>query len=229
MQDRSHLSYASNRASRHVYREQISWRFFAIITPISHASSQVLTLIKCAVASACYAQTNMNATIRAHAAWRGRGPQTAATHTFALLNPLLAHVVRTIGRRYPEIFQRLGPHQQSRFVLDPTNLPFVLYLLPNSRAPLLKVSRRNPIPEHDAYVAGRLHHLLRLIDNDQDADAAFFSRAITVTGDTEAVVTLRNAIDDIDRPLAAAAADAFGPPGRAALSFMRFSLGRSLP
>lgn len=40
--------------------------------------------------------------------------------------------------------------------------------------------------------------LLDMIGGKQDGDALFFSRDLSVTGDVEAVVVLRNAIDDTD-------------------------------
>jgi predicted lipid carrier protein YhbT len=49
----------------------------------------------------------------------------------------------------------------------------------------------------------------------------FFARSLIVSGDTEAVVSLRNAIDDIDGSLAASVADLFGPPGRMVLAVVR--------
>ena len=63
--------------------------------------------------------------------------------------------------------------------------------------------------------------LLELIDSEEDGDAAFFSRDLEVSGDTEAVVRLRNALDDMDGSIAEEAAALFGPPGRAILARLR--------
>ena len=167
--------------------------------------------------------------VRAHAAWRGKTSRTRAAPAHVVLKPVLGHAVRAIARRYPEIFSRLGAHQDSRFVLDPLDLPFFFLLHPDPRKPLLEALPRRAVVAHDARIAGNLRCLMRLIDGDQDADAAFFSRTLTVTGNTEAVVALRNAIDDIDRPLAAAVADTFGPVGRAILALVRHRMRRSLP
>ena len=63
--------------------------------------------------------------------------------------------------------------------------------------------------------------LLELVDSEEDGDAAFFSRDLEVTGDTEAVVRLRNALDDVDGSIAEETAEMFGPPGRAILARLR--------
>jgi predicted lipid carrier protein YhbT len=52
-----------------------------------------------------------------------------------------------------------------------------------------------------------------------------FSRGLVISGDTEAVVTLRNALDDVEGSIAARVADLLGPPGRAALALLRRSGG----
>ena len=63
--------------------------------------------------------------------------------------------------------------------------------------------------------------LLELIDSEQDGDAAFFSRDLEVLGNTEAVVRLRNALDDVEGSIAEETADMFGPFGRAVLARLR--------
>jgi len=62
---------------------------------------------------------------------------------------------------------------------------------------------------------------LQLVDADADGDALFFSRDLVISGNTEAVVTLRNALDDVDGSIAEDVADMFGPPGRFALGYLR--------
>ena len=52
-------------------------------------------------------------------------------------------------------------------------------------------------------------------------DAAFFSRDLVISGNTEAVVSLRNALDDVEGSIAQDTADLFGPPGRMLLDALR--------
>ena len=66
-----------------------------------------------------------------------------------------------------------------------------------------------------------LRLLLSLVDGEDDGDAAFFSRDLVIAGNTEAVVSLRNALDDVEGSIAQETADLFGSPGRAVLAALR--------
>ena len=59
--------------------------------------------------------------------------------------------------------------------------------------------------------AGTFFNLLDMIDGAQDGDALFFSRNLKVTGDTEAVVALRNALDDFEGSALDSVVGSFGP------------------
>ncbi len=138
-----------------------------------------------------------------------------------VLQPILARIVRKIAAQNPDMFNRLGPYRTASFLIDPVNLPFALLLRPNPDAPEMRaVSRRNP-PTHDARIAGKFLNLLELVDAETDGDALFFSRDLEVTGNTEAVVCLRNALDDVDGSIAESVAGMFGPTGRAVLAGLR--------
>jgi len=138
-----------------------------------------------------------------------------------LLQPLLGRIVRRLAADLPAIFDRLGRHRASRFVIDARELPFVLLLRPDPQALLFAACPRHREPLYDARVEGRFLDLLGLVDGNQDGDALFFSRDLKITGDTEAVVCLRNALDDVEGSIAEKVADMFGSPGRVALSLMR--------
>lgn len=152
-----------------------------------------------------------------------------------LIQPLLARIMRDVVRKHPELLSRLGAHQKTHYLIDPTNLPFVLHLMPDPANPVLRACRRGEAPPHDARIAAGFFDLLRLIDCKDDGDAMFFSRDLDISGNTEAVVSLRNALDNIDGSLASLAADALGPPGHLALEILRRLSGhqphkeRSLP
>lgn len=140
-----------------------------------------------------------------------------------VLQPVLKRIVTRIAADNPDMFNRLGTHRNAHFVIDPVNFPFVLLLRPDPGDLLLRACARSRIPAHDARISGRFLDLLRLVDGDLDGDALFFSRDLSITGNTEAVVCLRNALDDIDGSIAASVAGMFGPPGRAALAALRRS------
>lgn len=137
------------------------------------------------------------------------------------LQPILARIVRRIAAENPSMFNRLGPWVGADFIIDPVNLPFALHLRPDRDRPLLRAVSRRALPPHVAHISGRFLDLLELIDADLDGDALFFSRALVIEGNTEAVVSLRNALDDIDGSVAERVAGMFGPPGRAVLAALR--------
>lgn len=102
-------------------------------------------------------------------------------------------------------------------MIDPIELPFALNLRPKAGAPVLRAVQRDAVPAAGATLRGRFLLLLELLDSEEVSDAAFFSRDLVITGDTEAVVLLRNALDDIDGSVAEDAAAMFGLPGKAIL------------
>jgi predicted lipid carrier protein YhbT len=84
--------------------------------------------------------------------------------------------------------------------------------------------RRYERPEHDAAIAGTFFNLLNMIDGSLDGDALFFSRDLQVSGDTEAVVALRNALDDFEGSALDSVVGSFGllsGPAAMALSGLR--------
>ncbi len=154
---------------------------------------------------------------------RGPGQGAIARLSCVLVQPLLSRVVQRIAARHPSLFHRLGPHQGTDFLIDPVELPFALHLRPDPQALVLRAVPRDAVPAAGAVIRGRFLLLLELLDSEEDGDAAFFSRDLDVTGDTEAVVRLRNALDDVDGSIAEETAEMFGRPGRAILARLRRS------
>lgn len=111
------------------------------------------------------------------------------------LQPLLGACLDEIRRRHPDVFDRLGPYADKRFGLVPTDLPFAFVLEPSRAHPRVTAVRSLP-RRIDVKITGPLAALIALADGSCDGDALFFSRDIQIEGDIEAVVALRNAIDD---------------------------------
>lgn len=137
------------------------------------------------------------------------------------VQPILSRIVRRIAQRHPSLFARLGAHQGTDFLIDAVDLPFALHLRPDPGALIFRAVPRNAAPPAGAVIRGRFLLLLELVDSEEDGDAAFFSRDLEVSGDTEAVVRLRNALDDVEGSIAEETANMFGPPGRAVLARLR--------
>ncbi len=114
------------------------------------------------------------------------------------LQPVLNRLVRDISSRRPELFERLGPHIATAFVIDVQELPFVLRLLPDPASPSLTAHRRSENIASGASISGPFMTLFAIMDGDEDSDALFFARDVEVGGNTEAAVCLRNALDDLE-------------------------------
>lgn len=137
------------------------------------------------------------------------------------LQPLLGRTVRHIAGQRPALFNRIGPHTKKSFLIDPLNMPFAMMLYPDPDRPRLKAVRRHRAHHWDARIAGSFLTLFDMVDGRLDGDALFFTRELVVEGDTEAVVCLRNALDDLEGSIADDIAAMFGPPGRITLSTLR--------
>jgi len=112
-------------------------------------------------------------------------------------------------RRHPQLFARLGDAARKRFAFCPAELDLAFTVEFARRR--VGVSRRRGRGPADASVSGPFFLLLALLEGRVDGDAIFFSRALTVTGDMEAVLALRHAIEDCDFDLASEIGGLAGP------------------
>ncbi len=104
-------------------------------------------------------------------------------------------LLRSVLARHPQMFERLGAHAGKSFGIAPTDLPFAFVIAPRPPRPTIAVVRT--LPDRVAVrIAGPMIGLLGLVDGSYDGDALFFSRDLVVEGDVEAILALRNAVDD---------------------------------
>lgn len=116
----------------------------------------------------------------------------------------IAVIERTTGllfarmmKEHPGLFERLGEHKAKRFTFLPSDVPLAFVVEP--ARPSIRVLRKSGSTlTADATVEGPLFMLLALLEGRCDADALFFSRDLSVTGDMEAMLAMRNALDDCD-------------------------------
>jgi predicted lipid carrier protein YhbT len=140
------------------------------------------------------------------------------------LRLVLQRMVERLGQKKTGLFSRLDIHAGKAFLVDPVDLPFILCLKPHPARPVIEPRRREEAGFWDARIAGPLAALIGMVQGAYDGDALFFSRQIVIEGDTEAVVALRNALDDAEIDLAAEAAAVLGPAGPIVASVTRWAL-----
>lgn len=125
---------------------------------------------------------------------------------------LLSRLMRGMARRHPDILRRLGDHGRARIVLDVTDMPALLLMQP-AQLRLTAHRRHRPLPPHEAVIRGRLAGFLAMLHGTADGDALFFSGDLAISGDTAAVLALRNALDDAELDLTAELVAEGGPAG----------------
>lgn len=129
----------------------------------------------------------------------------------ALLQPPASAAMAAMARRHPGVFERLAPFAGAAFLIDPVDLPIAFVLVPDAVRPRLRVTATPDSVEAVATVRGTLVTLIALLEGRVDGDALFFSRALRCAGDTEAILTLRNAVDGAEIRVVDDLVQALGP------------------
>ena len=137
---------------------------------------------------------------------------------------LLTASLRSVARRQPEAFERLGPVRQATIRISPVDLPVAFEMRPDGEAGSIRVVRPNDdTGDASARISGPLLTLLALFDGRGDADGAFFHRCIDVDGDTAAILALHNVLEASELTMAdiLGLPRQFDPPLQTALSIAR--------
>lgn len=126
-------------------------------------------------------------------------------------------ILDCVFARHPNLLARLGTHAEKTFAILPTDLPFVFLVHPASRK---LMAYRSYTPGTSAVIiSGSIGLLLALLEGRADGDAEFFGRKMIFSGDTEAVLALRNTLDDADLDLPCDIASQCGPLGPFVVAF----------
>ena len=144
--------------------------------------------------------------------------------------PLVRSVTRFVFAkvldRHPGLFDRLGDEARKRFAFVPSDLSFAFMVEPDRRA--ITVHRKRARLRADATVTGPILVLLALLEGRIDGDAVFFSRDLSVSGDMEAILALRNALDDCSFDLPRDLGASAGPLGPLVARAAAFARDRAL-
>ncbi|MBT5073761.1 MAG: hypothetical protein HOJ34_07780 [Kordiimonadaceae bacterium] len=108
----------------------------------------------------------------------------------------LKKITSALMERHPGVIERLMPIEGKSFLICPSDLPHKIRL--NFAGKSIDCFIDKSDQPYDVKITGSISSLIAMIDGAEDGDALFFSRRISVEGDTEALLTLRNAIDSDD-------------------------------
>lgn len=137
---------------------------------------------------------------------------------------LLGRLMRRVATRHPAILTRLGPHAGARILIDAQEGPVLFLMEPAARR--LTAHERSHVPPHDACITGPMADFLSMLHGLEDGDTLFFSGRLTISGDTSAVLALRNALDDAELDLTEEIIATLAA-GDAAARLMRWGLRRA--
>jgi predicted lipid carrier protein YhbT len=124
---------------------------------------------------------------------------------------LLTASLRSVARRQPDAFDRLGAVRRATIRIMPDDLPVAFEMRPDSTDGSIRVVRSDSdAGEASARIRGPLLPLLSVFAGRGAADGAFFPRRIDVDGDTAAILALHNALEASELTMA----DILGLPRR---------------
>jgi predicted lipid carrier protein YhbT len=103
-------------------------------------------------------------------------------------------VLMRMRTRYPRLFKNLEQLPPAKVYIEPIDLSH-RFILEIGQAPVLIRVVKECSSSVDAHISGSLESLVAMLEGKVDGDTLFFSRDITITGNTAVVVALRNTLD----------------------------------
>ena len=136
----------------------------------------------------------------------------------SLLRPGLALLMGAMQRQHAPLFRRLTSLAPATILFDPVDTPHCFLLTIGRHRVRMDVAARNQTAS--ARISGTLAVLIQLLEGRIDSDTLFFSRDVSVRGDTAVAVGFRNTLDGEPISLLGDALQVAGPlaaPARRAL------------
>lgn len=115
-----------------------------------------------------------------------------------LLAKAIAALMMKMEHRHPRLFLNLARLDASVVHVEPSDIPhkFALVFGGGAAASLRVIDEgKRGAKKPNACIKGDLDSLLSLLEGKIDGDTMFFSREITISGDTSVIVALRNTLD----------------------------------
>jgi len=114
------------------------------------------------------------------------------------LEKIFKLILKKIIAKNPNVFKRMGEYAGDKFLIKITDLPFVVVIDTSPKAPNIYVRRDADNLEIAATVTAPILSHVKMLTGELDGDALFFAREIRISGSTESVLALRNAVDSMD-------------------------------
>lgn len=111
-----------------------------------------------------------------------------------LLESMLKLLMRRMKRRHPRLFNNLAGLKPSVIVIELSDLPHRFVLRTGRAASVLSLLSGDE-KKIVARIRGSLESLLDMLEGRSDGDTLFFNRGLSIEGDMEIVVALRNLLD----------------------------------
>lgn len=102
-------------------------------------------------------------------------------------------------QHYPDMLDRMESVGPGTVILEPTDFPYGVEIGLGLGRPRVSAYRRGGVtPKGDVLVRAPSDVLVALANGAEDGDALFFSRNLSISGNVELIIALRNAIDAAD-------------------------------
>lgn len=115
-----------------------------------------------------------------------------------LPGPVLARLLEALlgkmAQRRPKLFANLARLSPAVLLIAPSDVPHAFLLHVGIETPFISLAEADH-EEPKAVIRASLDRLIDMLEGRSDGDTLFFARDITLTGDTEAIVALRNTLD----------------------------------
>jgi len=148
----------------------------------------------------------------------------------APVDAILHRILAAITAQHPGLATRLAGLPAAAVLIEPADLPVRFLIRLGPGGPAVNVVPPGADPRASTRVRAPIQQLIALAEARIDADTIFFSRALTIDGDIEPVLALRNALEgeaidiigairSVPVPLAGSA----GPFGAMAIAAVRLA------
>lgn len=129
-----------------------------------------------------------------------------------VLTRAVAALLHGMERAHPKLFKNLARLKPTIVHVEPSDLPHCFELrYGGDEKPVVRILPKGTPAAADAEIKGNLDILLNLLEGRIDGDALFFTRGLVITGDTAAIVALRNTLDREEIDLFSDITGMFGP------------------